>query len=83
MRERLKEKIQKIEELMNNPFNPYPLEEAFQDLIKDLKDLSQEEAKELYQWLNKAYARLEENYKIALGWLEELAKEEKRGEIRA
>ncbi len=83
MRDALKRKLQSIEEMLCDPFNPYPLEKAIEGLMDDLKNLSTEEAQEIYKWLNYVYQRLEENHKIALGWLEDVAKWGEKGDIKA
>ena len=79
MRESIKEKIEIIDKLLLDPFNPEPLERALAELLEELKTLDKEEALELNAWLNELYKRLEENHKTALGWLEELSKRSNQG----
>ncbi len=79
MRESLREKIKEVEGLLLNPFDPYSLENTLQELLKEMQNITEDEARELSAWLNTLYKRLEENYRIALGWLEELSKMEGGG----
>ncbi len=76
-----KEKLKRLERLSLDPFNPEPLREALEDILKKAPELSKEEQKELAVFLQDLKKRIEENYNLCFGWMEEVLKRGFRREV--
>ncbi|SHK19795.1 hypothetical protein [Thermocrinis minervae] len=79
------ELLKEIQEDLKDPFNPYPLEDRMLRLLEVLKTLPGEDLSQMLPIFEEIRKNIEENYRIALGWLEELTRfMEKRGlDLRA
>ncbi len=69
-----KEKLKRLERLSLDPFNPEPLREELEELLKELPNMSGEDRRELASFLQRLKNQLEENYQICFGWMEEVFK---------
>ncbi len=69
-----KERLDSIEKLSLDPFNPEPLREELEELLKRLPEMGKEELEELSIFFEKLKARIEENYHICFGWMEDIFK---------
>ncbi|MCS6998312.1 MAG: hypothetical protein RMH93_06900 [Aquificaceae bacterium] len=78
--EELKERLKKIEELSLDPFRVEPLREELEELIKRVPQMSRQELEELRLFLQGLRSRLEENYSLCFGWIEEAFRKGFRGQ---
>ena len=72
--ENLREKLKRLEKLSLDPFKPEPLREELEDVMKSIPEMSKEEREELLSFLQRLGKRVEENYLICFGWIEEVFK---------
>ncbi|QID32593.1 hypothetical protein [Pampinifervens florentissimum] len=72
--ENLKEKLKELERLSLDPFKPEALREELENIMKSIPKMSKEEREELLRFLQKLEKRVEENYRICFGWIEEVFK---------
>ncbi|MFN7065046.1 MAG: hypothetical protein ACK4OF_02705 [Aquificaceae bacterium] len=79
--EKLKDRIRKLEDLTLDPFSPEDLRIELEDLLKEIPNMKREELIELSLFLQRLKLRLEENYLICFGWMEEALKRGFRVEI--
>ncbi len=70
----MKERLKKLEQLLTDPFKPEEALRELEELLKEIPHLSEEELLELEGEMIKIKRLLERNFRIALGWLEDLPK---------
>ena len=68
----MRERFKRIEDLLSNPFDPEGVIKELEKLLEDIPKLKREELMELEKELPRLKFLIERNYRIALGWLEEL-----------
>ncbi|MFN3598975.1 MAG: hypothetical protein ACK4VK_04480 [Aquificaceae bacterium] len=72
--ESFQDRKKRIEKLLLDPFKPHALREELESLLRDIPHMSEEELKDLSLFLESLKIRLEENYNICFGWMEEVLK---------
>lgn len=72
--EDFKEKLKSLERLSLDPFNPEPLRKELEDILEKVPQMSKEELEELSLFFEKLKKRLEENYRICFGWMDDIFK---------
>lgn len=70
----IEERINRLRRLSLDPFKPEGLLAELEELLSLMPDLSEEEKLKLYEFLQELKQRLEENYRICFGWIEETFK---------
>ncbi|MEN3028655.1 MAG: hypothetical protein ABDH29_05480 [Aquificaceae bacterium] len=78
--EELKEKLKRIEALSLDPFRVEPLREELEELMSRVPQMSRQELEELRLFLHRLKSRLEENYSLCFGWIEEAFRKGFRGQ---
>ncbi len=72
--EDFKEKLKSLERLSLDPFNPEPLRKELEDILEKVPQMSKEELEDLSLFFEKLKKRLEENYRICFGWMDDIFK---------
>lgn len=79
--EELREKLKRLEKLSLDPFDPEPLKEELEELLRRIPEMNRDELEELNLFLQKLKSRVEENYHTCFGWIESALKKGFRKEI--
>ncbi|MCS7171673.1 MAG: hypothetical protein N3D14_00175 [Aquificaceae bacterium] len=70
--EELRERLKRIEKLSLDPFKVEPLRKEMEELLAMVPSMGKDDLIELKTFLDKLKERLEENYALCFGWMEEV-----------